>query len=324
MAQLNQDFANVLDDEVRRDKIADALSMGMKNFSAMGRASRSYDDLMSRVEELLLATKNRIAAATTAFTNGKSEEASKALSEARAKLVDWSRKEKSLNKAGDKVIGLWYRPSRCPIGRAIDNVVQDFDAQVKEAKRLSHKLDKPATTVLQTATVSTVPLQPEAILMDVTKYVATKFSGKGDAAEVLQAFRIWQGKWKSAEEKLNLCLNCSPEVLHHQIQQTLEGPALAMVSRLPVGKYAEAKEALTAKYGDVFQLPASYMPAPDTSATKTIRARLKTATAMVTEVELLFPELQSAGISPVDFLCPARPGPAPTGNCQGVEEPRCL
>ena len=121
MAQLNQDFANVLDDEVRRDKIADALSMGMKNFSAMGRASRSYDDLMSRVEELLLATKNRIAAATTAFTNGKSEEASKALSEARAKLVDWSRKEKSLNKAGDKVIGLWYRPSRCPIGRAIDN-----------------------------------------------------------------------------------------------------------------------------------------------------------------------------------------------------------
>ena len=162
----------------------------MKNFSAMGRAGRSYDDLMSRVEELLLATKNRIAAATTAFTNGKSEEASKALSEARAKLVDWNRKEKSLNKAGGKVIGLWYRPSRCPIGRAIDNVVQDFDAQVEEVKWLSHKLDKPATTVLQAATVSTVPLQPEAILLDVTKYVAIQFSGKGDAAEVPQAIRI--------------------------------------------------------------------------------------------------------------------------------------
>ena len=99
--------------------------------------------------------------------------------------MDWSRKEKSLNKVGDKVVNFWYSPSRCLIGRVIDNVVQVFDAQVEEVKRLSDKLDKLdklATMVLQAATVSTVLFQLEAILVDVTKYVDTKFSDKGDGA----------------------------------------------------------------------------------------------------------------------------------------------
>ena len=100
-----------------------------------------------------------------------------------------------------------------------------------EVRRLKVKVESLSTVP---STSAATPPQ-EAILVDVSKYVPVKFSGEGEAANVIQAFRTWQVRWKTAEEKLKTCVDPTPLNPFYQLQQILEGAALAMVAHFPDG-----------------------------------------------------------------------------------------
>ena len=219
--ELANDFQDIADLVEREDAIEDALVEGMKNYADLTRAVESYNDHMKIASDLLQEGNKLVHDSETALEK---EQAAKLLGESEALLLAWRRKRDPLENSAAEIRKFWYRPSiHFTAQKRVDDLYTSFSKLAVEVRRLKVKAETP----------STVPSTSAAtllILVDVSKYVPVKFSGEGEAANVIQAFRTWQVRWKTAEEKLKTCVDPSPSNLFSQLQQTLEGAALTMVA----------------------------------------------------------------------------------------------
>ena len=130
-------------------------------------------------------------------------------------------------------------------------MIQEFAIGVAKAAALNASMPQviPATGV------------PQAMMVDVSKYVPVPFTGTGEPQMFLQEFRNWKGKWSLAERKLKDSPQVTDEVLQTQLLNAMSGEARDSASALPAGSYDKVMEQLTAKFGDSFRLASSYIPA---------------------------------------------------------------
>ena len=164
---------------------------------------------------------------------------------------------------------LWGRLVACTAERDVVRLIQDFDLLGADCKRLEKEaVDEAAIRAAKAAAQNpsvppVIPATgvPEAVMVDVSKYVPVSFTGTGEPQTLLQEFRNWKGKWSLAEGKLRDSPHVTDEVLQTQLLNALSREAHNMVSALPAGSFGKAMEQQTAKFGDSFRLVASYIPA---------------------------------------------------------------
>ena len=93
-------------------------------------------------------------------------------------------------------------------------LIQEFDLLSAECERLEKEAaDEAVIGVAKAAALNAsvppvIPATevPEAMMVDVSKYVPVPFTGTGEPQTLLQEFRNWKGKWSLAERKLKTYL----------------------------------------------------------------------------------------------------------------------
>ena len=76
---------------------------------------------------------------------------------------------------------------------------------------------------------------PEAMMVDVSKYVPVPFTGTRKPQTLLLEYRNWKGKWLLAKRKLKDSPHVTDDVLQTQLLNDLSGEVRDMISSLPAG-----------------------------------------------------------------------------------------
>ena len=294
-SQLQDDFLHIKDPEEKEEEIAAALEEAVTKILPLDRAEKEVKEIAVRAEALLERVK---AFAKNAEDSSSSSDIQKAVANAEAVLEEWEAVKCEIEAAVKRCQDNWFRPVPCKLPSRAQALKLGFATVRASVKRSNSRLGVSSTG---TPTLGT---KVECRLFKVSSYIHEPFTGDGNNhAEILQHYRRWKGQWDAAEKKMTEdCLDVNDRALHGRLQAALGGSAQKMAAKFPDGSFAEAKEALAAKYDDVVRLTASYMATPATTSSLSRSERFKTVMEMVREVTSLLPTLQEEDVDPVEFF----------------------
>ena len=243
-----------LRDQELEDTVVIALNKAVKTAPKLGQLMEDFAAGVAKAKNLLAACRQLLQETDVDVT---SKQAGAALGEAEAKILAWRRVRSSLQDLTKGIKPLWYRPVPNDTADKVEELVEEFETTAIERKRLVDAraaASAPATT----ATPFFAAGNPAdyAMALDISKYIPDRFSGEGEAAAVLKAFRTWLARWKTAEEKLKTAPHATKEAFFAQLLLALDGTARALVNDLLSGSYDAAMDLLVARYGDIFKLAA--------------------------------------------------------------------
>ena len=216
----------------------------------------------------------------------------------------------SLLKIVERASVVWYHPiKREPGSSKVSDITAVFDRLFVEVNKAKISAGISSNPTKQTAgDIRLAPAKKSAQLLDVTKFVAEKFNGQGDATGKLTSYRSWKTHWDNALDYMrNECSDFKPEILFPKLMSSLGGEALDLVSRIPPGSskaYEEALDKLEQKYGNPIALASAcfeelLVPHEDETA-EMQHERIKDG---FIQLEALEETIVNEGIKLLDFVC---------------------
>lgn len=140
-------------------------------------------------------------------------------------------------------------------------------------------------------------------LFDVTNFVRVKFSGDGEAAEELRAYRRFKLAWNAADQELKKYENVTDDTRLDKLKAAVTGSALELIAGIEAGTqegYKLALDALNTRWDDAAALAASHLQT--LFRQEALKLRSVSVKQAFTQLKALIPVLEAEGISLFDLL----------------------
>jgi len=140
-------------------------------------------------------------------------------------------------------------------------------------------------------------------LFDVTNFVRVKFSGDGEAAEELRAYRRFKLAWNAADQELKKYENVTDDTRLDKLKAAVTGSALELIAGIEAGTeegYKLALDALNTRWDDAAALAASHLQT--LFREEPLKTRSITVKQAFTQLKALIPVLEAENISLFDLL----------------------